>query len=143
MKKVLIGLSLLGVLGMAQARDEAIMVPFQEAVDLGISSGKLDGSVKFYLSGAKTPKVIQKLGEDMSNKKTNGVGKSDQVACQWALLSALVAFQNSAKQRGANAVVDMHSFYKRNTVKNATQFQCGAGNIMAGVTMKGTYAKVR
>lgn len=143
MKKILVGLSLLGVLGMAQARDEAIMVPFQEAVDMGLSSGKLDGSVKFYLSGAKTPKVIQKLGEDMSNKKTNGVGKSDEVACQWALLSTLIAFQNSAKQRGANAVVDMHSFYKRNTIKDATQFQCGAGNIMAGVTMKGTYAKVR
>ena len=143
MKKILVGLSLLGALGMAQARDEAIMVPFQEAVELGISSGKLDGSVKFYLSGAKTPKVAQKLGEDMSNKKTNGVGRSDEAACQWALLSALIAFENSAKQRGANAVVDMHSFYKRNTVKDATQFQCGAGNIMAGVTMKGTYAKVR
>lgn len=143
MKKTLLALGLMVVVGAAQARDEAIMVPFQEAVDLGLSSGKLDGSVKFYLSGANTPKVLQKLGEDMSNKKTNGVGKSDQTACQWALLSALVAFENTAKQRGANAVVDMHSYYKKNTVKDATQFQCGAGNIMAGVTMKGTYAKVR
>lgn len=143
MKKIIVAASLLVLSSASQARDDSMMFPFQEAVELGLSSGKLDGSVKFYLSGAKTPKIANKLGDDTANKKTNGVGKSDQEACNWALLSALVAFENSAKAKGANAVVDMHSFYKRNTVKDAVNFQCGAGNIMAGVTMKGTYAKVR
>lgn len=143
MKKMVLAFGLLALMGTAQARDEALMFPFQEAVDLGLSTGKLDGSVKFYLAGAKTPRVATRLGEGMANKKTNGVGKSDAQACQWALLSALVAFQSSAKQKGANAVVDMHSYYKKNVVKDASQFQCGAGNVMAGVTMKGTYAKVR
>lgn len=143
MKKIVLSMSILAISSVAQARDETMMFPFQQAVEMGMASGKLDGSVKFYLSGSKTPRVLNKLGDDMANKKTNGVGKSDEAACQWALLSALVAFQNSAKQKGANAVVDMHSFYKRNVVKDAVNFQCGAGNIMAGVTMKGTYAKIK
>lgn len=125
-----------------QARDDALMLPLDEVVRMGIEQGKLDGSVKFYLSGAATPRVNARLGEDISNKKTNGVGRDDAFGCKWAALSALIAFQESAKQRGANAVVDLHSFYKRNTVKNPVTYQCHAGNIVIGVTLKGTYARI-
>lgn len=143
MKKIALALSVLMAAGMAHARNEALMLPLEAVVELGLASGKLDGSVKFYLSGAQTPAVATSLGDDVSNKKTNGVGKSDQDACNWAALSALIAFQNSAKQRGANAVVDMHSFYKRNVVKDAVNYECHAGTIMTGVTLQGTYAKLR
>lgn len=143
MKKALIGIGFLVAFGAAQARDDVMQFNFQEVVDVGVATGKLDGTVKFYLAGAKAPRVAAKLGDDMTNKKTNGVGKSDEQACQWALLSALMAFEKTAKQKGANAVVDMHSFYKKSVFKDATSYQCGAGNIMAGVTMKGTYAKVK
>jgi hypothetical protein len=125
-----------------QARDDVLTLPLDEVVRMGIEQGKLDGSVKFYLSGAATPRVNARLGEDISNKKTNGVGKDDAFGCKWAALSALIAFQESAKQKGADAVVDLHSFYKRNTVKNPVTYQCHAGNILIGVTLKGTYARI-
>ena len=126
---------------MAHARNDVLTLPLDEVVRMGIEQGKLDGSVKFYLSGAATPRVSARLGEDISNKKTNGVGKDDAYGCKWAALSALIAFQESAKEKGANAVVDLHSFYKRNTVKNPVSYQCHAGNIVIGVTLKGTYAR--
>lgn len=126
---------------MAHARNDVLTLPLDEVVRMGVEQGKLDGSVKFYLSGAATPKVSARLGEDISNKKTNGVGKDDAYGCKWAALSALIAFQESAKQKGANAVVDLHSFYKRNTVKSPVTYQCHAGNIVIGVTLKGTYAR--
>jgi hypothetical protein len=125
----------------AQARNDVLTLPLDEVVRMGMEQGKLDGSVKFYLSGAATPKVSARMGDDISNKKTNGVGKDDAYGCKWAALSALIAFQESAKQKGANAVVDLHSFYKRNTVKNPVTYQCHAGNIVIGVTLKGTYAR--
>ena len=103
---------------------------------------KLDGSVKFFLAGQKTPKVLQKMGDDISNKKTNGANKTDEVACKWAVLSALVAFQDKAKSMGANAVVDMVSYYKRNTFSSPTEYECHAGGIIVGVALKGTYAKI-
>jgi uncharacterized protein YbjQ (UPF0145 family) len=82
------------------------------------------------------------MGEDVSNKKTNGANKDDSTACKWAALSALVAFQAGAKRNGANAVVDLVSYFKKNEVKNATTIECHAGGIIVGVALKGTYAKI-
>ncbi len=103
---------------------------------------KWDGSVKFYLAGQKAPNIIQRMSSDVSNRKTNGVGKSGDEACRWAALSALISFQDKAKQLGANAVVDIVSYYKRDEVKSATEYECHGGAFVVGVALKGTYAKV-
>lgn len=50
--------------------------------------------------------------------------------------------QDGAKARGANAVVDIVSYYKKREYRSAQNFECYAGTIMAGVALKGTYAKV-
>lgn len=142
MKKIVLTLAALTVGALAHARDDAVMLPLADVVQMGIAQGKLDGSVKFYMSGARTPKVNAKFGDDVSNKKTNGVGKDDATACNWAALSALMAFEASAKQKGANAVVDLHSFYKKSPTKDAVNYECHAGNIMTGVALKGTYARI-
>lgn len=127
----------------AFARNDAVYVPLEETVKLGMDEGKLDGSVRFYLSGASTPRIEARLGNDTSNKKTNGVGKDDASACRWAALSALMAFQAKAKSLGANAVVDLHSHNKQGAYKDPVSFECRAGNVMAGVSFRGTYAKTR
>ena len=126
----------------ANARDTTHQLSFAALIEAGKAKGVLDGSVRFYLKGQATPKVSKRLDEGVSNRKTNGVGKADEVACQWAALSALKAFQQSAKQRGANAVLDMVSYYKRNTVESASEYECHAGTFVVGVTFKGTYAVV-
>jgi uncharacterized protein YbjQ (UPF0145 family) len=135
----LLGASLLAP---AMARDTPLSLPFEEVLNSPEAQGKLDGSVKFYLAGQKTPKVLKRLSSDTSNRKTNGVGKSDEVGCRWAALSALIAFQDKAKQLGANAVVDIVSYYKRDESKSETEYQCHAGTFVIGVTLKGTYANV-
>lgn len=142
MKKITLTLLALMAATVAQARDDVVMLPLADVVQLGLEQGKLDGSVKFYMSGAVTPGVSVKLGDDISNKKTNGVGKDDATACNWAALSALIAFEASAKQKGANAVVDLHSFYKKSPTKDPVNYECHAGNIMTGVALKGTYARI-
>ena len=45
--------------------------------------------------------------------------------------------------RGANAVVDITSYYKKNEFRSASNYECYAGTFVAGVALKGTYAKVR
>ena len=126
----------------AQARDTELKLPFADVLEMPEAKAKLDGSVKFYLAGQKTPKVLEKKGEDVSNKKTNGVGKSDDEACRWATLSALIALQDKAKAQGANAVVDIVSFYKRDVFSSPTEYECHAGGFVVGVTLKGHYAKI-
>jgi len=126
----------------AAARDDALHQSFQDLLDSPEAKEKLDGSVKFFLAGSKTPKVLSRLGSDVSNRKTNSVGKSPAQACNWAALSALLAFQDKAKKLGANAVVDIVSYYKQVEFKSDTEFECHDGSMMSGVALKGTYAKV-
>ncbi len=127
----------------AQAADRRLELALQdvinspEARDAGI-----DGSVRFFFAGQNHPALSSRMGDGVSNRKTNGVGKSDETACRWAALSALLAFQNSAKAQGANAVVDMVSYYKKNTFSSPTHYECHAGSVVVGVTLKGTYARI-
>ena len=128
----------------AQARDTRLELPLADLVNSEqAKAAGIDGSVKFYLAGQKTPAVVSRLGEDVTNKKTNAANKSDDEACRWVALSALKALQESAKSRGANAVVDIVSYYKASEFKSATNYECHAGTIMAGVALKGTYAKLK
>lgn len=126
----------------ALARNTEIHLPLADVLDMPEAKEKLDGSVKFYLAGQKTPKVLKRLQSDTSNRKTNGVGKADDVACRWAALSALIALQDKAKELGANAVIDIASYYKKDTFKSTTDYECHAGAVVVGVTLKGTYAKL-
>ena len=57
--------------------------------------------------------------------------------------TALKALQEGAKDRGANAVIDIVSYFKKNEFRSATHYECYAGNIMSGVAFKATYAKVK
>ena len=134
---------LLLVVPEADAADRRVELPLQalltsqEARDAGI-----DGSVRFFLAGQSHPSVSSRMGEGVSNKKTNAFGKSDETACRWVMLSVLRAFQDSAKARGANAVVDIVSYFKKNTFSSPTHYECHAGALMAGVALKGTYARI-
>lgn len=127
----------------ADARNSRMELPLQELVNSPqAKDAGIDGSVRFYLAGQSVA-VSSRMGSGVSNRKTNAANKSDEEACRWAALSALKAFQDSAKQRGANAVVDIVSYYKKNEFKSATNYECYAGAFVAGVALKGTYAKVK
>jgi len=126
----------------ADARDSRQHFDIAQAIAAGKADGTLDGSVKFHFKGMPAL-AATRLGPAATNKKTNAFGKGDEVACQWAMLGALKALQEAAKARGANAVIDIESNYKKQVFSSATQYECGAGGLMAGVALKGVYAKVK
>jgi uncharacterized protein YbjQ (UPF0145 family) len=126
----------------AQARDTLLKLPFAEVLEMPEARAKLDGSVKFFLAGQPAPTALRRLGEGISNRKTNGATKSDVEGCRWAALSALIALQGSAKMKGANAVVDIVSYYKKVTTRSATEYECHAGGFVVGVALKGEYVTV-
>jgi uncharacterized protein YbjQ (UPF0145 family) len=126
------------------ARDTVHHLDFQRVVDEAVRAGRLDGSVKFYLKGQKIGgNVVRRFPEATSNKKTNSANKSDEEACEWALQSALIAFEENAKKHGANAVIDLVSYYKKREYSSSTQYECHAGAFVSGVTLKGSSAIVK
>ncbi len=126
----------------AYARDTRHLLPIAVAMDVRDAQDKLDGSVKFYFGDQAPPQVLTKLGSDVSNRKTNAFGKSDEKACNWAFLSAMVALEKRAQQLGANAVINIVSYYNKKVMSSATEFECHAGAIIAGVALKGDFVKV-
>lgn len=138
---VLAAAGIMGALN-AEARDERTMMSIEEALNTEDAKAKLDKGISFYFGDQKHPAVEKRFGEFMSNKKTNAFNKTDERACQWAFLSAMVSFQDRAVREGGNAVVNIRSYYKKNTVSSSTEFECGAGNVVAGVTFLGDVVKL-
>ena len=126
----------------AHARDTRHLLPIAAAMEVKDAQDKLDGSVKFYFGDQPPPQVLANLGSDVSNRKTNAFGKSDEKACNWAFLSAMVALEKRAQQLGANAVINIVSYYNKKVMSSATEFECHAGAIIAGVALKGDFVKI-
>jgi len=125
-----------------QARDTRHMYSLADALGNSNAKVKIGGDIKFYFGEKSHSNVIKQFGEYQSNKKTNAFNKSDKVACEWAFLSAMLSFQDRARSLGANAVINIKSYYKKNTVSSATEYECGAGGIIAGVTFRGDFVKL-
>jgi len=125
------------------ARDDVSEFSVQEILSQEQAKEVLGNDVRFYFGKQTYPRVIKNWGEVSTNKKTNAFLKSDLEACNWVFLSAMVALKERAIREGGNAVIKIKSNYKgKETVSNST-FQCGAGNIMAGVALKGTIVKIK
>jgi len=73
----------------------------------------------------------------VANKKTNSVNKEINESCNRAFTSAIITLQNRAKKEGKHSVIDIHSYYKKNKFSSSTEYECEAGAIMSGVTLRG------
>ncbi len=124
------------------ARDTVQNYPLQESIIKGLEQGILNASVQLFFAGGDEPAILETLKNISTSRKTNGFGKSDATACEWALFSALIALQERALQEGGNAVINIKSNYKHKEFSNGSLFQCGAGTFVVGVALKGTVAKI-
>ncbi len=126
----------------AASRDDRLRFSIEEALSTEVAKQKLDAGIRFYFGDQKHGPIAQKFGQFASNKKTNAFNKSDQKACEWAFLSALISLQQRAVKEGGNAVINIISNYKNVEFKSDTEFECGAGALMAGSALKGTVVKL-
>ena len=126
--------------GTVQARNDVLTLPLDKIIGTEKAKQALH-DVPVYFAGQQHAAITSTWGEVSTSRKTNAVGKSDEEACQWALLSALKVLQENAQKRGFDAVVNVRSNYQNKEFSSATEFQCGSGAIMAGVALKGDIVK--
>jgi uncharacterized protein YbjQ (UPF0145 family) len=132
-----------GLAGTAHARDSEYKLPINDVMQNPEFKARLGDDVAFRFGDGKVPAGAQQLGEFVTNKKTNSVGKPDEEACRWAMLSALLELRERAAKEGGNAVVNIVSYYKKETYSSPTEYECHAGGIIAGVALKGVVVKLR
>ena len=113
------------------------MFPLETALSSVDGQNIANGDIQFFFGDDNHPPVARVIGNWQSNRKSNGVGRSDAVACNRAFSSALLSLKERARREGGDAAVNIVSFYKRNRVSSESDYECGAGNIMVGVTLKG------
>lgn len=138
---LLLILSILVWSGAAVARDTHHQYPIADVFANPEFAAQLEG-VDFYFGDQAHPPVAQSFGEDRTNKKTNAFNKSDEEACQWVMLSALLQLKQRANELGANAVINIRSNYKNNVISSETEYTCGAGGIMAGAALIGEFVVI-
>jgi hypothetical protein len=125
-------------------RDEHLRFPIQPALEKGQSyRTKLEPDVRLYFGGDKLPGIARRFATFSANTKSNAVGRSDQEACDIAFICAHALLQEHARREGGSAVVNIKSVYRGENSGSATEYVCGAGNIMVGVTLEGTVVKLR
>lgn len=127
----------------AAAADRIVMLPIITALNSPEALARLGDSPKFYFGAQAIPPVAAELGEGATNKKTSAFGKSDEQACNWVFLSAMLQLKKRAEELGADAVVNIVSNYKRSEMSSETEVECHAGTMMAGVALKGDFVKLK
>jgi len=139
---MVLSVALLFAYSTGQTRNEVLRFSIEDALSQPGASSRLNSSVRLFFGDQAFPSVERKLGTFTSNKKTNAFNKSDREACNWAFLSAMVSLQERAIREGGNALVNIRSIYYKNEFSSTTDFECGAGNVVAGVTMVGEAVKL-
>jgi len=126
----------------AAARDVKLLMSIAEALDTPAARDRLGTRVKFYFGNQPHPPVARTIGEYTANRKTNATNKKDREACEWVFLGALLALRDRAADHRGDAVVNIHSYYKKNEFVSDTEYECHAGVFIAGVALRGTVVKL-
>ncbi|MBJ2138485.1 excinuclease ATPase subunit [Paraglaciecola sp. Hal342] len=119
------------------AKDIKHMPSIEDAMQSEVYQNRLDPNISLYFGEQPHGSVLKSFGSFPTNKKTNAFNKTDIEACEWVLLSALLTLQERARKEGGNAVVNIASYYKKNTVVSDTQYECHTGTFIAGVALMG------
>jgi uncharacterized protein YbjQ (UPF0145 family) len=139
---LLILVALLSVSHSSTARNTKVMWPIADAMAAPEARKRLSTGVQFFFGNSAHPAVARSFGVYTSNKKTNGTNKTDKEACEWAFLSAMLSFQQRAAELGGNAIINIQSYYDQHEVSSETEYECGSGALMSGVTFKGEVVKL-
>jgi len=142
MNKLILTALLIALSYPALGRDEHHLFPLKDALETPAAESKLDKGIKLFFGNQPHSKAKETLGEWRTNKKTNAFNKTDKEACEWTFLSAVLELQERARKEGGDAVINIKSNYKDREHTSDTEYECGAGALMAGVALKGTVVKL-
>lgn len=130
--------------GASWARDDIKDYSIKSVLDSEQGKAKLGNEVRFYFGQQKPKgKIVKRYLTVSTNQKTNAFNKSDEEACQWVFLSAMIKLRDRAIREGGNAIIDIKSNYRNNLTSSETTFKCGAGAFVAGTALKGTIVKLK
>lgn len=138
----MIGVSMAVVLPV-QARNVKYMLSIPNALESEPAKAQLDSSVKLYFGPQTYGAPAQKIVTLDAHGRVQLEYKADLSSCNASFADALKTLQRNAKDAGANAVVNIASYFKKGPlVSSATEFECHAGSQYTHVMLKGDLVKI-
>jgi hypothetical protein len=125
-----------------EARNTKYVLPIAGVTENPEYQATLGYDVSLHFANQSTPKLERMLGQYVTNRKTRSFGRSDENSCQWAFLSVLLQLRERAREEGGNAVINIVSYCDKEIFASATEYECHAGALIAGVALKGTVVRV-
>lgn len=126
MKRVILGalsVLLFAMVSLVEARN----VKYLLSIDGAMQGANIDGSVRFFFAKQQAPAVAKRLGSASVHEKVSTRPERDEESCRAAFRDAVDALHKRAKRDGADAVVNIVSYFKNETTSSPTGFQCHAG----------------
>jgi hypothetical protein len=124
------------------ARDDRLTFSIRTALGHAEAKEKIDPGIRLYFGKQPHPPIVADLGDDRANDKTRAFNRTDQDACDWVFLSAILKLQKRARSLQANAVIGIISMYKNEPFESETEYKCGAGTFVSGVALSGHFVKL-
>lgn len=126
----------------ASARNTRYLLKIEDVKQDPRYAENVPGDIAFYFADQGHPDLQTRYGEVVTNRKGNSVGRSDEDACRWTMISALKALHDRALKEGGNAVINIVSYYRKQVYSSESEYECHAGEIVSGVALKGTVVKL-
>ena len=142
MALTIIGMSMAALLP-AQARNVKYMLSIPNALESDSAKAKLDPSIKLYFGPQSYGTATQIASAFKSHGRMQIENRADLASCFASFADALKTLQKNAKDAGANAVVNISSYFKNGPlVSSETEFECHAGTVYSHVMLQGDFVKI-
>ena len=126
----------------AAARNTVLRLSITDVLNGGEFRSKVGPDAIFVFGNSPVPGGARLMGTFSTSKKTNAFNKSDEHACARAFESALLSLHERAVKEGGNAVVNIVSYNEKVPFSSATEYECHAGGMLAGVALQGQVARI-
>lgn len=139
---ILIGLFVCSI-SAVHARDRKEVLPIAPALESKKLERKLYGDVKFFFGNQAHPAVSKSLSINTATRKTPLFRTEDHVSCNRVFATVLVELERQAKEKGANAVINIVSYNKGIEFSSPSDFECISGMAMNSLTLRGEFVLIK
>lgn len=134
--RLLLAASALAMLAQAaHARTEVVTYPIKPVLE----SNQFAPGVALYFGDQPHPAVVTKLGEATKSSHPPRKTATEVQICNATLADALRQLANAAHDRGANAVINIKTWFHSTVNTSADNYTCGVSGVSAALRVSGEF----
>ncbi|GAA5169994.1 hypothetical protein [Viridibacterium curvum] len=133
-------LALLLMAPVVRAWDTPMQLPIEAALREEEARRLVSPDIQLFWGTQTQPETQARKGKDRSLARSRSLFRNKVRACNNALLNALLDLLDTARDRGANALIGLRTHGDGQTTDSPTHFRCDAGLVSAQVDLTGDIA---